>query len=300
MQGGFGATCVHRRRNLAERTHLRSSLIHSTLRYNFPPNRDSSTSGRHSTTGLNISTAMPHSQHGKDTSAKQKSRRSSSHISKGKQDKQKQPTEEVAKTQPITAVASANVQSPAEQSRPWSPWIPGDDGRWFYQGRLKADGSGWEYQFTEGYPPASRRRDPSLYAAVYQTTTQAPPYDPAIAVPTAAVASGVHSAQTEPAGGENAKEQGGDGDGHDHNIASYTQAPPQVLNIMVTQPPQAVELVNPVQPPAASKSGSGRQAVVKYSGGKGGKKLSAIVKADKERRINSRKRVKSWLSEVTP
>lgn len=28
-----------------------------------------------------------------------------------------------------------------DQPRPWSRWIAGDDGRWFYQARPKADGS---------------------------------------------------------------------------------------------------------------------------------------------------------------
>lgn len=27
------------------------------------------------------------------------------------------------------------------QAQSWSQWFPGDEGRWFYQGRLKADGS---------------------------------------------------------------------------------------------------------------------------------------------------------------
>lgn len=96
---------------------------------------------------------MPHSQHGKDTTAKQKSRRSISHYSKGKQDKPKQRPNDAVKSQPITAAVSTNVQPPAEKTRPWSPWIPGDDGRWFYQGRLKADGS----EFLRPLPPLKPR-----------------------------------------------------------------------------------------------------------------------------------------------
>ncbi|KAH8908439.1 hypothetical protein BR93DRAFT_486646 [Coniochaeta sp. PMI_546] len=241
---------------------------------------------------------MPHSQHGKDTTAKQKSRRSISHYSKGKQDKPKQRAIDVFKSQPITAAASTNVQPPAEKSRPWSPWIPGDDGRWFYQGRLKADG-GWEYQFTEGYPPTSRRRDPSLYTTFYGTNTQPLPYDSAAAVPTVSDAPAAQPQHSEPVNEEEVTEQG-DEDGQEDDTETYTQAPPQVHDIMVPQVSQAVILADSGRPPAATKSGSGSQALVKHSGGKGGKKLSAIIKADKERRINSRKRVKSWLSEVTP
>jgi hypothetical protein len=265
---------------------------------------------------------MPHSQHGKDTSAKQKPRRSSSHYSKGKHDKPKQLAEDV-KIQPMTAVVSPNVQPAAEVPRPWSPWLPGDDGRWFYQGRLKADGSkfclsnlsfsgnveltagkgGWEYQFTEGYPPACRRRHPNLYATLYQATTQTMHYNPSITVSTVVGAHGAPAAQSpnsEPVDGQDATEQSDDDDGQEDDTETYSQALPQVLNIMVPQQSQAVILANPTRPPAASKSGSGRQAVVKHASGKSGKKLSAIVKADKERRINSRKRVKNWLSGVTP
>jgi len=83
--------------------------------------------------------------------------------------------------------------------------------------------------------------------------------------------------------------------------------PPQVPNLTAPVQSQAVILANnnSAPPAAASKagngSGSGRQAPAKHAAaGKAGKKLSAIVKADKERRISSRKRIKSWLSEVTP
>ncbi|OIW30264.1 hypothetical protein CONLIGDRAFT_361413 [Coniochaeta ligniaria NRRL 30616] len=235
---------------------------------------------------------MPHSQHDKDTSAKQKRRRSISHHSKGKQDKPKQPAEDVVKSQPIATGVGTNAQPPVEQSRPWSPWIPGDDGRWFYQGRLKADGSGWEYQFTEGYPPTSRRLDANAYATVYQNATQTPSHNPVTAVHTV-VGAPTHPPHTEPRNGEDTTEQSDDDDHQEENTETYTQAPPQILNIAVPQLSQAVIL-------ATSKSGSGRQAVAKQATKKGGKNLSAIVKADKERRIHSRKRVKRWLSEVTP
>ncbi|KAL1880205.1 hypothetical protein VTK73DRAFT_6033 [Phialemonium thermophilum] len=54
----------------------------------------------------------------------------------------------------------------AQQVRPWSRWFPGDGGRWFYQARLRSDGTGWEYQFTEGYPTISWSRTEGTPSAV--------------------------------------------------------------------------------------------------------------------------------------
>jgi hypothetical protein len=79
-------------------------------------------------------------------------------------------------------------------------------------------------------------------------------------------------------------------------IAGITYVPIQTA----VQQPQALILPNATRPPAVNKIPSASQALVRHMAGRGGKKLSSIVKADKERRINSRKRVKSWLSEVDP
>jgi len=84
---------------------------------------------------------MPHSQHGKDSNTKQRHRRSASHVSKSKQEQPRQALNTSDVSQPPTGNDAPTVKPAAEQQRPWSPWIPGDDGRWFYQGRLKADGS---------------------------------------------------------------------------------------------------------------------------------------------------------------
>jgi hypothetical protein len=111
----------------------------------------------------------------------------------------------------------------------------------------------------------------------------------------------IRAAHIEPVNEKNARDQNDEDEDQEDETETYTQAPAQELSNMVPHQSQAVILANPPRPPATkSGSGGGRQAVVKHTGGKSGKKLSAIVKADKERRINSRKRIKTWLSEVTP
>ena len=158
---------------------------------------------------------------------------------------------------------------------------------------------GWEYQFTEGYPPAPRRRDPSLATVYRAPSSQALPYSPP-SVP--AGANFVLETHHQPH-----INTGDDDDAAEDNDEVVPQMPPQVPSL--TAPPaqsQAVILANNSAPPAAAATkagnGSGRQTPAKHTAtaSKAGKKLSAIVKADKERRVSSRKRIKSWLSEVTP
>ncbi|KAB5575461.1 hypothetical protein GE09DRAFT_1264847 [Coniochaeta sp. 2T2.1] len=267
---------------------------------------------------------MPHSQHGNDSKAKQKHRRSGSHISKGNKQKPQESSGAVVKSEGIAASTSVGVQQPPAgvgQARPWSPWIPGDDGRWFYQGRLKADGSGWEYQFTEGYPPASRRWQGNPYAAVSTVSTPQLPYGPP-PILAGQTLPGANRSNINPTQANRAidapdisEESNDDFDVQEEDEAEtgppLTQQPlPQVHQIQYSQQPvyqpQAVILASPTTarpPPATNKPGSARQALVRHLSGRGGnnnKQLSAIVKADKERRVNSRKRIKSWLSEVTP
>lgn len=93
-------------------------------------------------------------------------------------------------------------------------------------------------------------------------------------------------------------EGGGNDEGEEGDGGRHTQqAPVPSPNFIPAKQLQAAKTAprNPAVP--QSGSGGGGQAVAKHAGGK---KLSAIVKADKERRISSRRRIKSWLSEVTP
>ncbi|KAB5531199.1 hypothetical protein GE09DRAFT_1228004 [Coniochaeta sp. 2T2.1] len=263
---------------------------------------------------------MLHSPHGNDTKAKQKHQRSGSHINKSNTQKQQESSGDVVKSQPIAASNGSNAQQPAavDQPRPWSPWIPGDDGRWFYQGRLKADGSGWEYQFTGGYPPASRRWEGNPYAAVSTAPTPQLPCGPPPII-AGQTLPGANRSITNPTRLEvteapDASPEESDDDGQEEDEAETGPSPtrqplPQVHHTQYSQQPvhqsQAVILASPTTArlqPATTKPGSARQALVRHLSGRGtnNKQLSAIVKADKERRINSRKRIKSWLSEVTP
>jgi hypothetical protein len=84
---------------------------------------------------------MPHSQHDRAPSSKENRRRSTSRVSKGKSEKPNHVPDNANEGTQTTGIIAPIATPPAEQQRPWSQWIPGDDGRWFYQGRLKADGS---------------------------------------------------------------------------------------------------------------------------------------------------------------
>jgi hypothetical protein len=98
-------------------------------------------------------------------------------------------------------------------------------------------------------------------------------------------------------------EFGGNGEGHPEGITINVPSPPGHPRIVAAEQSQAVTLAANARPLVATKQGdgSGRQAIAKQArGGKASKTLSATGKADKERRVSSRKRIKSWLSEVTP
>lgn len=51
------------------------------------------------------------------------------------------------------------------EDKPWSQWIAGDNGRWFYRGRQKPGGN-WEYQFVDGYSTPGQSNLPYVSQAV--------------------------------------------------------------------------------------------------------------------------------------
>ncbi|RKU40729.1 hypothetical protein DL546_002174 [Coniochaeta pulveracea] len=192
-------------------------------------------------------------------------------------------------TQPVTST-----------DQPWSQWLPGDDGRWFYQGRLKADGSGWEYQFTEGYPPTSRR----------PVTDEI--YSPGASLlrDSHGVLDGSPSAiveQGHPEYAEVTVEGTVQDIGQSDAAALKPSIPALPLNPNI-QPESQLQLVTLSSiPPRTRASKTGRDdsrgsgsSFRESLGRKKKKKLDSIVKSEKELKFNPRRSVKRWLDGVEP
>lgn len=112
------------------------------------------------------------------------------------------------------------------------------------------------------------------------------------------------SAPIEAVDGDDTEDVAGQDEVDEEELTTFEAAmpiPPQTDSTGAYGQLQMV-ITSPVQPPARKKGQGGNR--IPETGQRGSvarkKKLGTIVKAEKELRINSRKRVKKWLSTVDP
>ncbi|KAH8879604.1 hypothetical protein GQ53DRAFT_774785 [Thozetella sp. PMI_491] len=171
-----------------------------------------------------------------------------------------------------------NLPSPPGPG-PWSRWFPQENGRWFYKARLLPNGH-WDYAFTEGYPTGAQIG--ATYSAV-RTTYPIPELVPG-GLPTP----GPH-VQTAPRQRTVSAVQGADAQSP---LPTRANGPEEDDNDDEEDSRAASSKHKKVKSKRKTKSSTGKPK------DKSSKKLTGVVKAEKQLYVSSSKKVRGWLSEI--